>query len=224
MIHINHLAELFVLDDLQWADLGSSNLLLHLGRRLQGCRVLILGAYRSAAVSGSGADELLDLLMRVFLEPTDCILSCPPTFGMYPFDAELNAARCIEVPRKADFSLDMPSIRKAVDEFKPKLLFIASPNNPDGSLIEPAVLDELLSLPLLVILDEAYIEFAGDDLGAYAAAPRADQLASTRRILLKTGHALQLSWYAPELQGGALCDGILGDQVPVELHRLVHIG
>src|SRR5512141_2925195 len=93
-------------------------------------------------LAGSGADELLDLLMRVFLEPDDCILSCPPTFGMYPFDAELNAARCIEILRKADFSLDIPSIRKAVYEFKPKLLFIASPNNPDGSLIEPVVMDE----------------------------------------------------------------------------------
>lgn len=116
-------------------------------------------------LAGSGADELLDLLMRVFLEPNDCILSCPPTFGMYPFDAELNAARCIEVPRQGDFLLDMPSIRKAVEEFKPKLLFIASPNNPDGSLVEPAILDELLSLSLLVVLDEAYIEFAGENLG-----------------------------------------------------------
>jgi histidinol-phosphate aminotransferase len=117
-------------------------------------------------LAGSGADELLDLLIRVFLEPNECILSCPPTFGMYPFDAELNAACCIEVPRKTDFSLDMPSIRKAMDEFKPKLLFVASPNNPDGSLISPAVMGELLSLPLLVVLDEAYIEFAGENLGA----------------------------------------------------------
>ena len=117
-------------------------------------------------LAGSGADELLDLLMRVFLEPGDSIISCPPTFGMYPFDAELNAARCIEVPRRPDFSLDMPSICKAVEEFKPKLLFIASPNNPDGSLVEPAILDELVSLPLLVVLDEAYIEFAGENLGA----------------------------------------------------------
>jgi len=117
-------------------------------------------------LAGSGADELLDLLMRVFLESDECILSCPPTFGMYSFDAELNAARCVEVPRKADFSLDMSAIRKAVEEFKPKLLFIASPNNPDGSLIDSAVLDELLTLPLLVVLDEAYIEFAGENLGA----------------------------------------------------------
>ncbi len=117
-------------------------------------------------LAGSGADELLDLLMRVFLEPNECILSCPPTFGMYPFDAELNAARCIEVPRNADFSLNMNGIRKAVDEHKPKLLFIASPNNPDGSLIPSDAMDELLALPLLVVLDEAYIEFAGENLGA----------------------------------------------------------
>lgn len=117
-------------------------------------------------MAGAGADELIDLLMRVFLEPNDCILSCPPTFGMYSFDAELNTARCIEIPRRADFSLDMDSIRKAVETHQPKLFFITSPNNPDGSLIPPEVMDELLSLPTLIVLDEAYIEFAGDHLGA----------------------------------------------------------
>ena len=117
-------------------------------------------------LAGAGADELIDLLMRVLLEPGDCILSCPPTFGMYSFDAELNSARCIEVPRQADFSLDMESIRKAVITHQPKILFIATPNNPDGSLLDAKVIDELLSLPLLVVLDEAYIEFADEKLGA----------------------------------------------------------
>ncbi len=117
-------------------------------------------------LAGAGADELIDLLMRVLLEPGECILSCPPTFGMYPFDAELNAARCIEIPRRADFSLNVDAIRAAVETYQPKILFVTSPNNPDGSMIEPVVLDELLALPTLVVLDEAYIEFAGDDLGA----------------------------------------------------------
>lgn len=117
-------------------------------------------------LAGQGADELIDLLMRVFLEPNDCVLSCPPTFGMYSFDAELNAARCIEVPRNPDFSLDMDGICKAVETYNPKLFFITSPNNPDGSLISREIMDELLSLPTLVVLDEAYIEFAGEDLGA----------------------------------------------------------
>jgi histidinol-phosphate aminotransferase len=117
-------------------------------------------------LAGSGADELLDLIMRVFLDPNDYILSCPPTFGMYSFDAELNAGRVIEVPRNSDFSLDLDSIRKAVEIHKPKLFFITSPNNPDGSLISPEIMDELLSLPTLIVLDEAYIEFAGENLGA----------------------------------------------------------
>jgi histidinol-phosphate aminotransferase len=84
---------------------------------------------------------------------------------MYPFDAELNAAHCIEVPRNADFSLDMKAIHRAVEVHAPKILFVATPNNPDGSLLEAKLIDELLDLPLLVVLDEAYIEFAGENLG-----------------------------------------------------------
>jgi histidinol-phosphate aminotransferase len=117
-------------------------------------------------LASAGADELIDLLMRVLLDPGDCILSCPPTFGMYSFDAELNTARCIEIPRNADFSLDLGAIRKAVEIHRPKILFLASPNNPDGSLLDADTIDELLSLPLLLVLDEAYIEFAGENLGA----------------------------------------------------------
>jgi histidinol-phosphate aminotransferase len=116
-------------------------------------------------LAGAGADELIDLLIRVILEAGDYILSCPPTFGMYSFDAGLNAARCIEVPRNADFSLDVKAIRKAVETYKPKILFVAMPNNPDGSLPEAKTIDDLLDLPLLVALDEAYIEFAGENLG-----------------------------------------------------------
>jgi histidinol-phosphate aminotransferase len=117
-------------------------------------------------MAGAGADELIDLLMRVLLEPGDTVLSCPPTFGMYPFDAELNAAHCVEVSRRADFSLDMDSIRKAVETHRPKLFFITSPNNPDGSVLDADTIDALLELPTLVVLDEAYIEFAGENLGA----------------------------------------------------------
>ena len=124
------------------------------------------GVSEEYLLAGAGADELIDLLMRIFLEPDDYILSCPPTFGMYSFDAELNAARCVEVSRKDDFSLDIESICKAVEEYQPKLLFVTSPNNPDGSIISPDVMDQLLALPAIVVLDEAYIEFAGENLGA----------------------------------------------------------
>jgi histidinol-phosphate aminotransferase len=112
-------------------------------------------------IAGSGVDELLDLLLRVVLEPGDGVLICPPTFGMYAFDTRLNAGRVVEAPRRPDFSLDPEAILRAVDAQRPKVLFLAAPNNPDGSLPTPDQVNMLLDLPLLVVLDEAYIEFSG---------------------------------------------------------------
>ncbi len=101
--------------------------------------------------------------MRVTLNPGDAILNCPPTFGMYAFDADLNNAKVISVPRNADFSLDVDGILAAAEKFSPKLIFVTSPNNPDGSLLPPPVLQKLLALPCLIVLDEAYIEFSGTE-------------------------------------------------------------
>ena len=81
---------------------------------------------------------------------------------MYRFDAKLSGGRVIEVWRDEDFSLDVEGIEQAVAEAEtpPKILFLTSPNNPDGGLIPHATLRRLLKLPLLVVVDEAYIEFA----------------------------------------------------------------
>jgi len=109
---------------------------------------------------GAGADELIDLLLRLVIEPGDAILNCPPTFGMYAFDGDINRARVVAAPRRADFSLDLEAVERAIQQYQPKLIFLANPNNPDGSLLAPGVIERLLTLPILVVLDEAYIEFA----------------------------------------------------------------
>ncbi|XP_047156489.1 histidinol-phosphate aminotransferase, chloroplastic-like, partial [Vigna umbellata] len=72
------------------------------------------------------------------------------------------AARVWEtaVPRKPDFSLNVEQIVEVVKQEKPKCIFLTSPNNPDGSIIDDDVLLKILDLPILVILDEAYIEFS----------------------------------------------------------------
>jgi len=131
------------------------------------------GVAASNLLPGHGADELLDLICRVFLEPGDSIIDCPPTFGMYSFDAALAGAQIIEVPRREDFSVDAEAVEclvagKARDgglASRPaglcKLLFLTSPNNPDGSLLAPDCVARLLRLPLMVVVDEAYVEFAG---------------------------------------------------------------
>jgi len=110
-------------------------------------------------VIGAGADELIDLIMRVIIDPGDKLINCPPTFGMYAFDGALNLARPINVPRQTDFSLDFPGILQAVEEHEPRLLFLANPNNPDGGLITEREFQRLIRLPLLLVIDEAYIQF-----------------------------------------------------------------
>jgi histidinol-phosphate aminotransferase len=119
---------------------------------------------------GAGADELIDLALRATITPGDVVINCPPSFGMYPFSADVNAARLIEVPRRADFSLDVPAIESAIrSNPRAKVLFVCSPNNPDGSVISDDDLRRLVALPVLVVLDEAYIEFAAHRMNSMPA-------------------------------------------------------
>lgn len=111
-------------------------------------------------VLGAGADELIDLIMRLVIDPGDRLINCPPTFSMYSFDASLNQAKVINVPRLSDFSLDISGMGQAIHEHHPKLIFLANPNNPDGKLIPPEIIKALLVHPFLVVLDEAYINFS----------------------------------------------------------------
>ena len=121
-----------------------------------------IGIDASRIVVGHGADELIDLIIRLFIAPGDAVINCPPTFGMYRFDTELNGGSTIDIERKADFSLALESIvALANKESNLKIIFITSPNNPDGGTLDEASLRQLLQLPLIVVLDEAYIEFAG---------------------------------------------------------------
>jgi histidinol-phosphate aminotransferase len=132
------------------------------------------------SLAGAGADELIDLIMRLTIDPGDVLLNCPPTFGMYPFDGDLNCARVVSVSRREDFSLDLPAIEQAVRIHQPKLIFVASPNNPDGSLVSLPDIQRLLALPVLVVLDEAYMEFAPPGSSMLAEAPRWNNLVVLR--------------------------------------------
>ncbi len=118
---------------------------------------------KSRLLTGMGADELIDLVLRVVLSPGDVVIDCPPSFGMYPFSTAVNSGQYVQVWRKKDFSLDIAGIETAVAQNpNAKVLFLCSPNNPDGSTISDTDLRRLLQLPLLVVLDEAYVDFAFD--------------------------------------------------------------
>ena len=118
------------------------------------------GASAGQILCGAGADELIELILQLFIEPGDCIINTPPTFAMYSFNAPLYHARCLDVYRQSDFSLDLPGIEAAVMRHQAKLVFLCSPNNPSGNLIPDADIERLLALPAAIVVDEAYIEFA----------------------------------------------------------------
>ena len=109
---------------------------------------------------GNGSDEVLDLIVRAFCEPNqDSILTLPPTYGMYGVLAQLNSIENIEVPLSKDFNINVDQVLKQV---KPstKLLFICSPNNPSGNIMDVNAVTRLLkAFDGLVVIDEAYIDF-----------------------------------------------------------------
>jgi histidinol-phosphate aminotransferase len=124
-----------------------------------------VGVDRAHLMLGTGSDELLDVVIRLFVQPGDSIVNCPPTFGMYPFLASVRGAQTISVPRRPGFQLDLDAIEDAFQQAHkpPKLVFVTSPNNPDGSIVDRDTLDRLLDLPAVVVVDQAYVEFGGAD-------------------------------------------------------------
>ncbi len=110
-------------------------------------------------VCGLGSDDLIDLVLRAVVTRGDGVIDCPPTFGMYPFEARIAGGRVISAPRLEHFALDVARIEELAPQAK--VLFVASPNNPTGNRVGREELERLLATGLLVVVDEAYIEFAG---------------------------------------------------------------
>jgi histidinol-phosphate aminotransferase len=110
-------------------------------------------------VCGMGSDDLIDLILRLFLKPGDEVINCPPTFGMYPFSTGVCGGRVVDVPRTENFTLDIASIKRALTG-KTKSIFVASPNNPTGDTTTEKEIMELVGTGKIVVVDEAYFEFS----------------------------------------------------------------
>jgi len=110
-------------------------------------------------ICGMGSDELIDLILRLFLKPGDEVINCPPTFGMYPFSTDVCGGRVVDVPRTEDFTLDMVGMKRALTG-RTKAIFVASPNNPTGDTATEKEIVELVNTGKIVVVDEAYFEFS----------------------------------------------------------------
>ena len=117
-------------------------------------------------LAGRGSDEAIDLLVRTFCRAgQDSVLVCPPTFGMYAVAARIQGAGVVPVPLRADreFALDESALLEQCGPHV-KLVFLCSPNNPTGNLLDEAAvlrIAERLAGRAMIVIDEAYLEFSG---------------------------------------------------------------
>ena len=110
-------------------------------------------------VAGSGADEMIELIFKIYGKKEDVLIDAQPTFGMYSFLATSMGMKVINSPRKEDWSIDLMKTVDLINEHKSKLLFIASPNNPTGNIANENEIINLLETGTIVIVDETYYEF-----------------------------------------------------------------
>ncbi|MCJ0743838.1 histidinol-phosphate transaminase [Pedobacter montanisoli] len=110
---------------------------------------------------GNGSDEAIDLLIRAFCNPgKDNIIILPPTYGMYEVSANINDVEVKKVNLLPNYQLDLERISETINS-NTKIIFICSPNNPTGnSLIRSDIETILANFKGLVVIDEAYINFA----------------------------------------------------------------
>ncbi len=128
----------------------------------------LYGVKPAQIMAGRGADEAIEVLLRTFCEAgQDSILTCPPTFGYFETCAAIQGAQTLLAPLRADFSYDgdliAAEIRSAGRGLK--IVFLCSPNNPTGHVIEPNIVTDLCQeFPeILIVIDEAYAEFSSAD-------------------------------------------------------------
>ncbi|KAH7630643.1 pyridoxal phosphate-dependent transferase [Sordaria sp. MPI-SDFR-AT-0083] len=118
---------------------------------------------------GVGSDEAIDALLRCFCVPgRDRILVCPPTYGMYSVSAQVNDVGLVKIPLlpAPSFAVDVPRVLDALtNEPNIKIIYLCSPGNPTGSLLAKEDIRKMLEHPTwngVVVVDEAYIDFAPD--------------------------------------------------------------
>jgi histidinol-phosphate aminotransferase len=121
-----------------------------------------IGCSAERIIVGSGSDDLLNTLLRSLIKPGDQAIIPIPTYTYYEVIIEAARGTCVYVNRAEDFSVDIDDIIGAITD-STKLVIICAPNNPTGNSIEKKALKRLLkSTDALVVLDEAYVEFAAE--------------------------------------------------------------
>ncbi len=116
-------------------------------------------------VASSGGDQIIELVLRLFVEPGDEIINCVPTFAMFRFYTEICSGKLVEVPRDENFAVDVTAVKAAISK-KTKIIILANPNNPTGTITPQPDILEILDTGLPVLVDEAYYEFSRETVAS----------------------------------------------------------
>lgn len=117
--------------------------------------------------AGNGSDEILDILIRIYCEPRESILTCQAAFAAYEVSAQAARVKTLKVPLKENFKYDLLATSQYFldhPEEKIRLIFIPNPNNPTGTYVSQMEVEEFLDIlgnrqDVLLVFDEAYNEF-----------------------------------------------------------------
>jgi histidinol-phosphate aminotransferase len=114
---------------------------------------------------GNGSDEVIDLAFRIFCRPgIDKALTFAPSYGMYDVSAKINSVELLKISLDEEFKIDLRRVKSYLTDSTIKLIFICSPNNPTGNLMSRGDIEYIVkNFNGIVIIDEAYIDFAGSE-------------------------------------------------------------
>jgi histidinol-phosphate aminotransferase len=114
-------------------------------------------------IVGNGSDEIIELALKAFLNPGEEVLIPFPTFSMYESFTRLYSGRVVRHPLSEEFDYDIDGMLARIGP-RTKIVFLCSPNNPTGSVVTRKGLTRILGEDVLVLLDEAYAEFAEESM------------------------------------------------------------
>ncbi len=112
-------------------------------------------------VAGNGSAQLIDIILRLFVQPGEEVINCVPTFPMFRFCTIMCGGKLVEVPRDENFDVNVEAVKAAISK-KTKVIFLANPNNPTGNIMKRKDLLEIVGTGVPVVADEAYYEFSGE--------------------------------------------------------------
>ena len=124
-----------------------------------------IGVPPEKILCGNGSDELIKMIIDGFINPGEIVLSHSPTFGMYGVSTRVSGGTYAEIETDDAFNIDIDELIAKARELKAKLIFLCNPNNPTGNILEKSQVRRILrETEAILILDEAYIEFAGESM------------------------------------------------------------